>query len=417
MWVSDGTVAGTQPLSGLPLDGGADYPYAFTRMGDRVYFFAGLPAHLYATDGTTTSLLFDFPANEYMNSGPPWPVAVLGDKLYFATTLHTYVLEGTSVRAVFDDTVASPQQLFATSSRLIFPTPNGIYSYDGSDAGPQALAGAPPNYFDFVPLAASGELLYFRHREWDAYGVLTDSLWATDGTDAGTRFVAPVQFDDVSYSPSPPLIALPLEPEGRIVFPAHSRLAGTELWVSDGTGAGTRPVVEIARGPLPSRPGRPTRFGNKLLVPAETHTGGRELWSIDMAAVTDNVPPELTCPSDMSTSTTDPTGKTVSFTPVAHDAVSGVSIVSQPASGSKFPIGTTQVTVRATDAFGNAGTCTFSVTMALVGPDAGSNPPPPQTSGGKSGCSVASGGSSLGTGVLAVLALLALTGRRKRTRH
>ena len=181
-----------------------------------------------------------------------------------------------------------------------------------------------------------------------------------------------MEFDDVSDHPAPPLVALPLETEGRIVFPAHGRFAGTELRVSDGTQRGTRPIVEIARGPLPSRPGQPVRFGNKLLVPAETHVTGRELWSIDLAAVTDNVPLDLTCPTDVNASTSDPAGRSC---PSRRLRTTGSATSASRASrrpASKFPVGTTQVQVRAMDAFGNARTLhLLGVGASLVVPHAG----------------------------------------------
>jgi uncharacterized protein (TIGR03382 family) len=411
VWVSDGTVQGTHALEDLPTDGGAAYPYNLLRFRDRAYFFGGSPAHLFSTDGQTSSVVFDFPQNEYFPGPSPWPVAVVGDQLYFATSQHLYVSDGTEAHAAFtfDYPVQPPQQIFGTSRHLIFSSSGMLFSFDGSDAGAQLIAGSSAQSFDFVPLGAVGDRFYFRHREWDAYGTQIDALWATDGTDAGTRFVAPVAWEDVSYYPAPPLVSLSLEAEGRIVFPAHGRFAGTELWVSDGTQSGTRPVVEIARGPLPSRPGLPVRFGNELLVPAETHVTGRELWSIDLAAVTDNVPPELTCPADVTVSTGDPAGKTVSFTPAAHDEVTDVRITSQPASGSKFPVGITQVQVRATDAFGNARTCTFQVAVSLVAADGGSTHSP---SPAKSGCSATSQDSVAMTAFSALLVLLALARRR-----
>ena len=412
-WVSDGTVAGTQRLPGLPADGGADNPFALTRFGDSVYFLAGSPLRLFSTDGGTSSVVFELPANEYFSGGPPWPVTVMDNHLYFATAQRMYVSDGTAAREAFPfEYFGAPQRLYATSSRLLYSVAGMLFSSDGTDAGAQVIAGSPSQPFDFTPLGAVGDRLYFRHREWDAHGTQTDGLWTTDGTDAGTRFVASVGFDDPGFAVDP-LIALPLESEGRIVFPARGRFAGSELWVSDGTEGGTRPVVEIARGPLPSRPGLPARFGDRLLVPAETHVSGRELWSIDLAAVTDNVPPELTCPANVNDETADSRGKAVSFTPVAHDAVSEVRITTQPSSGSTFPIGTTQVHVRATDAFGNARTCEFSVTVTR----AMTNPPPPVAGAGKSGCTVAGGGSPLGNAPLALLALLVLARRRNRARR
>jgi len=81
--------------------------------------------------------------------------------------------------------------------------------------------------------------------------------------------------------------------------------------------------------------------------------------------VNDQTAPVLTCPSNITVST--PAGSctaVVNFTPTATDNCNGaVTIVSVPASGSVFAIGTTVVNVTATDACGNSSTCSFTVTV------------------------------------------------------
>jgi hypothetical protein len=81
--------------------------------------------------------------------------------------------------------------------------------------------------------------------------------------------------------------------------------------------------------------------------------------------VNDTQAPVFTCPSDI-TKNTDANSCTalVSFTlPTATDNCSGTNVVASPASGSSFAIGTTPVTVTATDVAGNKSTCTFNVTI------------------------------------------------------
>ena len=82
----------------------------------------------------------------------------------------------------------------------------------------------------------------------------------------------------------------------------------------------------------------------------------------------DQVAPVVTAPANLTVPATAPSGATVSFTPTATDAVGVVSLVSSPASGSVFPVGTTAVTVTATDAANNTGTATFTVTVTPLSP-------------------------------------------------
>jgi HYR domain-containing protein len=83
--------------------------------------------------------------------------------------------------------------------------------------------------------------------------------------------------------------------------------------------------------------------------------------------VQDTTPPVLTTVSPITESTTDPAGKSVTYTqPTATDVVDGTVAVScDPPSGSLFAVTTTTVTCTATDSHGNPGTTSFTVTIAF----------------------------------------------------
>jgi len=83
-----------------------------------------------------------------------------------------------------------------------------------------------------------------------------------------------------------------------------------------------------------------------------------------IVTVSDNTPPSVSCPSDILVAN-DPgaCGAVVSFGPSANDNCPGVTMTSEPGSGSFFPIGVTEVRVIATDQTGDADTCTFNVTV------------------------------------------------------
>ena len=73
----------------------------------------------------------------------------------------------------------------------------------------------------------------------------------------------------------------------------------------------------------------------------------------------DTVPPVLTLPADISTTST-----AVTWTVSANDAIDGnVPVTCDPASGSTFAIGTTNVDCSATDPFGNTVSGRFHVTV------------------------------------------------------
>jgi hypothetical protein len=81
--------------------------------------------------------------------------------------------------------------------------------------------------------------------------------------------------------------------------------------------------------------------------------------------VTDATAPAISCPAPLVVSASPGAcSAPVTFTPTATDACSPpVTIVSTPASGSIFAVGTTTVTSTATDAAGNAASCPVTVTV------------------------------------------------------
>jgi hypothetical protein len=91
----------------------------------------------------------------------------------------------------------------------------------------------------------------------------------------------------------------------------------------------------------------------------------------DSAVVTvQDTPPSIAQPPDITVSTTDANGTTVSYGPfTASDLVDGSLPVScSPASGTTFPINSTVVTCSATDSASNLSQVTFTVTVNQVAP-------------------------------------------------
>jgi HYR domain len=85
--------------------------------------------------------------------------------------------------------------------------------------------------------------------------------------------------------------------------------------------------------------------------------------------VTDTTNPVITVPGNINDSTTDPSGKVITYNPTATDNIDGSLPVScSPASGTKFPANgnPTTVTCSATDTHGNTGTNSFTVTIAYI---------------------------------------------------
>jgi len=81
--------------------------------------------------------------------------------------------------------------------------------------------------------------------------------------------------------------------------------------------------------------------------------------------VNDTEPPSINCPANIVTNTSPGTcvASNVTWTVMASDNCSNVTVNSTPASGSTFPRGVTTVVCTATDGSGNTNTCSFTVTV------------------------------------------------------
>ncbi|HYO59949.1 HYR domain-containing protein, partial [Archangium sp.] len=89
----------------------------------------------------------------------------------------------------------------------------------------------------------------------------------------------------------------------------------------------------------------------------------------------DSTPPVLSCPTEPVVVNVCTTGNsTATFETSATDNCGPVPVTCSHASGSEFPAGNTQVTCSATDAFGNASSCSFTVQVNGASP---STPPTP----------------------------------------
>lgn len=96
-------------------------------------------------------------------------------------------------------------------------------------------------------------------------------LWATDGTAANTKkFTTKVVVN--SDSGSAAVIG------NKLYFSGKTAAGGTELWVTDGTDAGTTLVKDIKTGTGNSYPQNFSVIGNTIYFSADDGTHGTELW-------------------------------------------------------------------------------------------------------------------------------------------
>jgi hypothetical protein len=145
------------------------------------------------------------------------------------------------------------------------------------------------------------------------------------------------------------------------------------LVISDAT-LGSASAADACDGSRPvTRTGVPSGnffpVGTTTVTYTATDTHGNTGSAAQTVTVIDNTPPVITCPANVTVYlplNTTATSMAVSYpspTMATDNCTSSPTIAYSPASGSVFNVGTTTVTVTATDAAGNQSTCTFTVTV------------------------------------------------------
>jgi ELWxxDGT repeat protein len=150
-----------------------------------------------------------------------------------------------------------------------------LYRSDGSETGTVALTPIGESYgqIDFQPLGLGGKL-YFTATTPE----LGEELWVSDGTAAGTHLFLDLRKGAAGSRPLLLSVAA-----GRLFFAADDGEHGVELWSTDGVAAHTAMVADIAPGPLSAWPGRPVLAGGTLYFAAEDGIAGSELWAVPVA--------------------------------------------------------------------------------------------------------------------------------------
>lgn len=140
--------------------------------------------------------------------------------------------------------------------------------------------GAPRLLRDIYPGVASSGAYVVLQQDRQAYFVADDGehgreLWITDGTRAGTRLVSDLRTGSIGSRPYG-FVDL----DGEIFFAATDADHGTEVWRSDGTPAGTRLVADLIPGLEGSDPIQLTVALRSVFLLADSAGGQHDLWHI-----------------------------------------------------------------------------------------------------------------------------------------
>ena len=172
---------------------------------------------------------------------------------------------------------------------------------------------------------------------------------------AGNR-ATPTTFSVHVVDTTPPVVTVP----ANATVEATSATGATHSFTASATDAVDGSVATTCT------PGSGATFplGATTVTCSATDAHGNAGSASFVVTVQDTTPPIVTAPPSVVLEATSPAGTTHLFNASASDVVDGaVATVCTPASGSIFPLGTTTVVCRATDAHGNTGAASFTVTV------------------------------------------------------
>lgn len=300
-WITDGTEAGTNPLS---VD--SNFPTldntngAFIAASGTFYFrgMVGVDAELWKSDGTVsgTVLVKDINSTGSSNVGN---LIGVGDNIFFTADngqngLELWMTDGTAAGTAMVKDIkpgADPSliaNLTNVNGTVFFTADDGVnglelWKSDGTEAGtvlvkdihPGASPEGVPNSSQPFKLTNLNGTLVFAADD----GATGSELWRSDGTTGGT-----VLIKDFNDGPLPFLAPTgsPLTlHQGVLYFSGITASNGPELWRTDGTEAGTKLVRDINPGAADSRLNSIISRNDVLLFTATDGVNGAELWRSD----------------------------------------------------------------------------------------------------------------------------------------
>jgi len=291
LWQSDGSSVGTHMLADLRADSGINAPGSrpteLIENQGRLLFFAndGRGPALWASDGSIASTQI---IKLFTGETDAARMTRLGDELYFMTGRQ--VMFGSVNTLWYSDGTASGTQPYSTTLSIeeyliagetIFlrarPAADpklGLWTIDRTTQESQLLT----DLVTPMTMVGNNGNLFFLAQSSINYQY---SLWKSNGTPAGTQFVADI-FGGVNTKPDYFTMV-----GNQVFFTTTTWANGEELWVSDGTNAGTHMVRNIAAdGPNQwevnsSSPRYLTAIGDHLIFSADDAIHGRELWISD----------------------------------------------------------------------------------------------------------------------------------------
>lgn len=292
LWASDGTIPGTRLVRDLDPGSGGASPWQFMSFAGSIFFVTQGSLHsLWKTDGTAEGTVDLAPGKFNAATFGRGPVEVGGALLFVAKSAangsELWKSDGTPTGTVLLKDInpgpgdgAEYSQVVFNGSLYLTATTAGegkeLWKSDGTPEGTVLVK-------DINPLAASSDPREFFEYDGALYFTAVDAsgreLWKTDGTT--TTLVKDIHGGAGSSNPTGFFVS-----GGQLFFVADDGSSGRELWVSDGTAAGTKLVKDILPGAGNALRSSPDFYEVKgaLVFEADDGVHGKELWKSDGTA-------------------------------------------------------------------------------------------------------------------------------------
>ena len=143
-----------------------------------------------------------------------------------------------------------------------------------TETRPGPLGGNPSRYTECdLP---QGRRVFFAAAGTNMGSTTGEELWITDGTAAGTN-----QVTEIAPGIRSAVLGEFTPFHQRLFFAANDSQTGQELWVSDGTALGTQLFFDLNPGRSSSYPTSLVALPDRIVFGAYSPATGRELWSTD----------------------------------------------------------------------------------------------------------------------------------------
>jgi ELWxxDGT repeat protein len=331
LWRSDGTRKGTRLVKDINPGPASSDPYDLTRSNGRLFFGAYDGLHgceLWRSDGSDAGTTLVKECDPGLGDGYLSELTNVNGTLFFVgawdPTTRSFPLwksdgspSGTAPVRAFAGSY-SPSHLTDVNGTLFLTADDGVHGNelwrsDGTPAGTTLVRDINPGPPSSSPnnLTSVNGTVFFN--AWDPT-TRRHVLWRSDGTAVGTTFLKEVYADEIlsvggtlffsdsdfthgdlwrsdgtpagtkiikNFNGRYPNVRGLTNVDGKLLFAADDGAHGSELWKSDGTAEGTRLVVDIAPGPLSSRPGELTNVNGVLFFSPSAGVQGNSLWKSD----------------------------------------------------------------------------------------------------------------------------------------